>query len=571
MQKYSGNVSIGLISSHLNVEGPIIKDKTSFNISARRTYIDAFLRIADYFMKDDVIPTIYFYDINAKFNHKFSDKSRLYLSIYNGLDKMGSRYKEKEGSILNEKINYGWGNTIASLRWNYVWNPKLFLNITAAYNKYHFDFNTNSTFRSVGSDDFYYQSQNEQYSGIKDWSANADFEYLPNDNHHIRFGAGYIFHTFQPEGQTSRQFQTMEGDTVSNTRYDYLSENMKAHETSLYVEDEISLTDRWKTNIGIHFSSFSIDKKNYWSVQPRLSLGYEASEKLAVKTSYSEMRQYIHLLSSSILSLPTDLWVPVTPTLSPMNARQITLGGFYDTREGYNFSIEGFYKWMDNMLEYKEGAEWSARSKPWYEQVEAGKGNTYGIEFFAQKTTGKLTGWIGYTLAWNNRKFPTINGGKTYPAKYDRRHDIKVNATYRLDEKIEISAAWSFSSGNMYTLALEEYPSLPYPVLLPEHYDNIPNWWNVSNFNREEWIERYEERNNYRIPPTHHLDISLNYYRKKDERGRQGIWNFTIYNVYNQPCPYLIYPGFSEKKGVNVLKQVSLLPILPSVSYTYKF
>lgn len=571
MQSYKGDVSIGLISSHLNMEGPIIKDKTSFSFSARRTYIDAFIRLLNLTRDYDSLPIIYFYDLNAKINHRFSDKSRLYLSFYNGLDKMGTTLEKGKEYISSEKYHVKWGNTIVALRWNYLWNNQLFSNTTFAYNKYRFNYERSDYYKSTpgigNSFDVYYN--NYQFSGIEDWTLNVDFEYFPHDKHHIRFGGGYNFHTFQPEVLGRKQFQTLGGDTISNFNYNYLSEKMRGHETSLYLEDEITLTDKWKTNLGLHFSTFTIDAKNYWSLQPRLSFGYQWNDYLSIKTSYSEMSQYIHLLSSSTLSLPTDLWVPVTPSLPPMKSKQITLGGFYDIFNGYNFSMEGFYKKMYNMLEYMEGAEWNSRYKPWYEQVESGEGDTYGIEFFAQKITGRLTGWVGYTLAWNNRKFPTINKGKKYPAKYDRRHDIKINTTYKLSDKVDISAAWTFSSGNTYTLSLEEYPSLLYYHLLPYHF-NKREWENIVG-NKEIWIKRYEERNNYRIPPTHHLDVSVNYYRKKNEKGRQGIWNFTIYNVYNQSCPYIVYPEYSEKKGKYVIKQVSLLPILPSVSYTYKF
>ncbi|MDR0866246.1 MAG: TonB-dependent receptor, partial [Candidatus Symbiothrix sp.] len=393
-------------------------------------------------------------------------------------------------------------------------------------------------------------------SGINDWTANVDLEFLPNDKHDIRLGGGYIFHTFKPEAHGSTELETLQGDTLSNRRSDYFSENIVGHETSLYAEDEITLSEKWKTNLGVHFSTFSTEGKTYWSLQPRISLGYEVNRKLSFKTSYSEMSQYIHLLESSNLRQPTDLWVPVTPKLPPMFSRQVTLGSFYDTRKGYNFSMEGFYKNMNKLLEYKDGSSWVTATIPWYEQVESGKGRVYGIEFFAQKNQGKLTGWVGYTLAWNDRKFPTINGGKRFPAKYDHRHNVKINTTYKLSEKIDFSAAWTFSSGNTYTLALEKYPAF-----LEESFDLYDNGW----------IEKYEGRNNFRIPPTHHLDLSMNYYRKKNAKGRQSIWNFTIFNVYNQVCPYYIYPRYDEEKQRNVVVQVSLLPVLPSFSYTYKF
>ncbi len=565
MQHFHGSFSLGLLSSRLNLEGPIIKDKTSFNISVRRSYIDAFLRIANW-ISDDVTPIIYFYDLNAKINHKFSDRSRLYFSLYNGKDKIGVEMDDPSystNSTYLEKINYQWGNTIGSLRWNYILNNQLFINTTAAYTRYKFDFlATNGSWQMREDESIYnFQYTNFQYSGIEDWSASVDLEYIPDNKHHIRFGSGYIFHTFEPEVHGSRQFEQDNGEIIKNINHSFLNENITGHEVSLYLEDEYSLTNKWKANLGMHLSGFIASKKSYLSLQPRVSLGYEHNRNLSFKTSYTEMSQYIHLLMSSVLSQPTDLWVPVTPELEPMRARQVTLGAFYDTRNGYNFSLEGFYKQMSHLLEYRDGASWGTASTAWHKQVESGTGRAYGLELFAQKTTGRLTGWIGYTLAWSDKKFPTINEGKRFPDKYDRRHDVKLNLTYKPSEKIDFSAAWTCATGNNFTLALEEYPTLPLHNLDPSYYYN----------NSPMWLQRYEKRNNYRIKPTHHLDLSMNYYRKMSPKGRQASWNLTVYNVYNQACPYMVYPWFDSDKGNYVLKQISLLPISPSITYTYKF
>ena len=559
MQNYHGNISLGLLSSHFNLEGPIVKDRTSFNISARRSYIDAFLYAVKALRpKDEAIPIVYFYDLNAKLNHKFSDKSRLYLSVYNGRDKLGVKTESKDyqDSELNT-VNYHWGSLVTSLRWNYVFNPKLFANFTAAYNNYNFDFKTldeqKYTNESASS---HYRYSNYQYSGIKDWSTHADFEYFPDNHHHIRFGMNYIYHTFSPEVLGSKQYEQENGELIKNIDYPYMSERIVGNEMSLYGEDEISLNDKWKTNIGLHLSLFNVQGKTYTSIQPRLSLGYEYDKHLSFKSSYSEMSQYIHLLASSMLSQPTDIWVPVTPELAPLRARQTTLGVFYDTHRGYEFSVEGFYKKMNNLLEYKDGASWGTPSTPWYKQVEAGTGQSYGIEFFARKSAGKFSGWLGYTWAWNNRKFKEINDGKRYPAKYDRRHDVKLNLSYKPSKRIDFSAAWVYATGNTFTLAMEEYAAVP--VYEIEGYSAVPVW-----------IDRYEDRNNFRMPAIHHLDLSVNYYRKKSAKGRQGIWNLTVYNVYNQPCPYYVYPMYNGYK--QVLRQTSFLPTLPSISYTYKF
>ncbi len=573
MQHYHGSFSIGLLSSRFNLEGPIVKDRTSFSFSARRSYLDGFLRIAG-MVTDETVPIVYFYDVNAKLNHRFSDKSRLYLSFYNGLDKMGAKTEKQYNYEYNlDNVDYKWGNTIGSLRWNYIFNNKLFANATIAYNNYNFDFQNTMSYKSKdpgenqgSSRNYGYKYTTYQYSGIEDWSANLDFEYSPVNKHNIRFGGEYIHHLFSPEVHGTRQFEEEDNKIIKNDDNSFLSEKIIGNETSLYIEDEISLTSKWKTNLGVHLSGFGVKGTTYWSLQPRLSLGFEMNRNLSFKTSYTEMSQYIHLLTSSALSQPTDLWVPVTPNLPPMTSRQITLGAYYNTRSGYNFSVEGFYKTMHNLLEYKNGASWANASTSWDKQVESGEGSSYGIELFAQKTMNKLTGWIGYTLARNDRKFPTINEGKRFPAKYDRRHDVKLNLSYKLNEKLDFSAAWTYASGNNVTLALEEYPSLP-----DWETENPRSNYDLAGASGSHWIKRYEDWNNYRMPATHHLDLSINYYRKKSPKGQQASWNLTIYNVYNQTCPFLTYPGYSDTKGKFVLKQISFLPVLPSLTYTYKF
>lgn len=574
MKKYHGSASIGLLSASLNLEGPIIKDRTSFNISARRSYADAFLRTARLFT-DETVPIIYFYDLNAKVNHKFNDKSRLYLSFYKGKDLMGSKtesysyyyYGEGNKTYLYKdmsKMHFQWGNTVTSLRWNYVFNPSLFVNATLAYNNYKFDYRSENKYSNKDSEYKEYNYTIYQNSGIEDLSTNVDFEFFPNPKHHVRFGGGYIFHTFKPEIYGTKEYEK-EGENETKKEIPFMSEKIEANETSLYIEDEISLGDRWKTNVGVHYSTFNVKGKLYHSLQPRLSLGYEYNRNLSFKTSYSEMSQYIHLLTNNSLSNPTDIWAPSTPQLPPMKSRQFSLGMYYDWKNGYNVSVEGFYKQMNNLLEYKDGALWGSVNKPWYEQVESGKGRTYGVELFAQKTQGKFTGWIGYTLAWNFRKFPTINEGKEFPAKYDRRHDVKINLSYKINDRWDVFGVWTFASGNTFSLPLNEYPSLT--NMNPQSHSSKYELWNESHY----WLEEYGERNNYRIDPFHHLDIGINYYRKKNAKGRQGIWNFTIFNVYNNHCPFFVYPDVSEKTGKRILSQISLFPILPSFTYTYKF
>ena len=331
MQKYHGSFSIGLLSSKINFEGPIIKDKTSFNISARRSYFDLLIRP---FMPKDEKGGYYFYDINAKINHKFNDRSRLFLSAYNGKDEYSYSYKSVENNYSNyssqDKQKLNWGNTVFAARWNYIFNNKLFSNSTIAYNKYLFNANLKTSQKEThngASQENKYQS--DYNSGIRDWSYSIDFDYNPSPSHHIKFGGGYLYHTFSPEIQTSR-IQEQNSGTTNDTVYN-VSPNPRiyAHEASLYAEDNFSLNDRISINAGVHLSLFHVQKKSYFSLQPRISLRYEFMKDITLKASYTKMNQYINLLSSSSISMPTDLWVPVTKNIKPMSAHQYSLGTYY--------------------------------------------------------------------------------------------------------------------------------------------------------------------------------------------------------------------------------------------------
>lgn len=552
MQNYHASATIGLLAARLNVEGPIIKGKTSFSFSARRSYIDGFLRIARS-LSDQNVPVVYIYDINAKVNHRFSDRSRLYLSYYEGRDALNTRIKSDDmdnGKYDATRFDYKWGNTISSLRWNYVFNNKLFMNATAAYNKYKFDFNSRYETRT---EEFNSITKNFQYSGIRDWQLSTDFEYTPNNGHYIRFGGGIIFHKFSPEVHGNYIKESEKEEYNDKTNY-YLLNIAKGREMSLYAEDDFSITNKLKANLGLHFSLINTDGKTYKSLQPRISLGYEINDKLAVKTSYTKMNQYVNLLTSNTTSQPTDLWVPITRNLRPMSSHQITAGVFADTKTGYNFSVEGFYKRMNNVLEYKDGSSWKDAFASWENQVESGKGWGYGVELFAQKNIGRFTGWLGYTLSWNDRQFKTINWGKRFPAKYDRRHDFSVTGTFKLNPKVDISASWMYATGNNVTLALEEYQALPGMGL--NQY-----WYNSTS------IPYVEQRNNYRLSPTHHLDLDMKYYYSP-----RKTWTFSIYNVYNRQNSYMAMPGYSKKEeGKQVVFEYNFLGIVPSISFTYKF
>ena len=569
MQKYHGNVSVGLISSKLNFEGPIVKDKLSFNLSFRRTYGDLLIKPALWLISrsnegmSKLNVGYNFYDFNAKLNWKISDKDRLYLSFYTGDDAInfGVRYKDYSTPDYQYKdemgINWKWGNKVASLRWNHVLSQKLFMDASVNYTQYRHhlgaDMSEEITYLA------YNVTQKDEFnmaykSGINDLNAKVDFSYTPLPNHEIRFGGGYTYHIFRPEVQSAKVVagNQVEIDTVAG------SSNVFAHETALYAEDNMTFGDIFRLNAGVHYSTFTVEGKTYQSVQPRLSASVMLASNLSLKAGYAYMTQYVHLLSNSSLSLPTDLWVPVTAKIVPMNAHQWSVGAFYEIPKLFDISLEGYYKIMDNLLEYKDGASFFGSSDTWENKVCLGRGWAYGVEFLVQRSFGKTTGWIGYTWAHSNRQFDRpgmeINGGKVFPAKYDRRHDISVTVQHKFSDRIDISGTWVFSSGNCGTLGTQIYEGLP------DDWGYLPNIYAL-------------ERNNFRMGNYHRLDLSVNFHKQK----KHGIrtWNISIYNVYNHQNPWVVYTDYVWDEAIGQerkrLMQASLFPIIPSVSYSFKF
>ncbi len=582
-KKIRGSVSLGLISSKIQLEGPIVKEKTTFNISARRTYIDVLtqplIRAAAKAEGGDKNNTAgyYFYDLNAKIAHKFSDKDRLFLSAYLGDDALYAKIGTKNlyNSIEEEKdytkINWGWGNLITALRWNHVVSNRLFMNTTASFTRYRSKLgltNENTvTQKNVVPPVVKKNELGMIYnSGISDWTVKMDFDYTPNVNHDIKFGTNYTYHTFRPD-VTSMKY--IDGQDVG-TRLDTVvgSPNIYAHETMSYIEDNVSLGKLLKVNLGLHFSSFHVQQENYFSLQPRVGMRVLLTDDLSFKAGYANMSQYIHLLSNSIVSLPTDLWVPVTKRVKPMNSHQYSAGFFYTLAGIADFSVEGYYKTMNNLLEYKDGASFMGVSTNWENKVSMGRGIAYGIEFLAQRSFGNTTGWLGYTWAKSDRIFDrpgnVLNNGKPFPAKYDRRHDVNVTLTHKFSDRIDLSGSWVFSTGNAATFAFHDVVITRFPNL-------------YSSDSQFSVAPQVSSRNNFRYNSYHRMDLGINFHRVT-KRGNLRTWNISIYNVYNQLNPFFVYtetesvnsqPG--EYQTVVKLKQATLFPIIPSISYTLKF
>ena len=574
MKRFHGTFSLGLLSAKMQLEGPIIKDRTSFNISARRSYIDL---LAKPFMPDDEKMSYYFYDINAKINHKFSDRSRLFVNFYNGKDHYGigldDRFDSAEygSNTSQDRTSINWGNTIASARWNYIFNNKLFSNTTVAYNSYRMNATSNykttehSPQSQIDTEANYYS---DFRSGINDWSYQLDFDYNPHPAHHIRFGTGYLYHRFRPEVATSKVLEKEQDHIQQDTTYHNASNSqIYSHELSAYIEDNFDVTPQLRINAGLHFSLFHVQKKSYFSAQPRLSVRYQLPGDVTLKASYTKMSQYVHLLSSTPISMPTDLWVPVTNKIKPMQAHQYSLGAYYTGIRGWEFSVEGYYKQMRNVLEYKDGVSFFGSSTGWEDKVEMGRGRSMGIEFMAQRNIGKTTGWVAYTLARSDRQFAKggINNGERFPYKYDRRHNINISLNHKFSERIDIGATWTFATGGTVTMA-EEVTGIIRP--------------GESTIKPADYIA---QRNNYRLPASHRLNLGINF-NKKTKHGVR-TWNISLYNAYNAMNPSFVYRStsygygyygdtntpFGTGPGKTVIKKLTILPCIPSVTYTYKF
>jgi len=563
-KKFEVEGGIGIINSRLTVQGPIVKDKGSFIFSGRFAYAGLLGgAIANAATSDNdnesgggffAGATYYFFDLNGKMNYTLGQKDRLFASGYFGRDVFGFKSQD------DFKANIGWGNATASIRWNHIFNPKLFMNTSFIFSDYTFEF-------GAGQQEFDLALK----SGIRDYNLKLDLSWLPDVRHNIQFGGNYIYHTFTPSSVSARTGDT-ELDLGGVIKY-------HGHEAAIYIQDDWDISDRFRVNVGIRGSLFAhtgpfdrfvlnevgqvVDTIRYGTLQnvktyaypePRISGRVKLGKHNSIKASYAMNFQYIHLASLASISFPTDLWVPSTDVVKPTEGHQWALGyfhNFFDDR--LEISVEGYYKLMYNLIEYRDGfsPDQNIRNNPDNNFV-FGKGNSYGVEFFIRKNGKKFTGWIGYTLAWTNRKFPDLNQGNWFPATYDRRHDLSIVGSYRINERWSVSTIFVYGTGSAMTVPASRY------------------------FINGNIVTEYGDRNSFRMPDYHRLDLgaTLHPNAKKNKRFK-STWNFGIYNVYSRQNPYFIY--FAQKvddtnQTITIeARQVSVFPILPSVTWNFKF
>ena len=559
-KEFTGRATVGLLASQATVEGPIRKEKSSYILSARRTYLDLLNWGYQKILGSDYIRGYFFHDINAKVNFDLSSRDRLFVSTYAGEDK---GYETDNSPYDGYRFEIGWRNITSSLRWSRVVNSRMFANTMFLFSQFRvqaldqtdysdaytniidpdteeseiIEGNAGTTVRSA-----------EYSSGIRDFGLKTDIEYQANSNHSVRFGGMVIRHLFRPSTQTHRELNETLGIDNSSS----VSVKKVAYEWNSYLEDEFGIFDLLKANAGLHISGYHVDGVFYSSLQPRISTLFLLPRRWALKASFAQMQQYIQQLSNGGLGVPTDLWLPSTSRVHPQKAWQVAVG-IARTIESQNLdvSIEAYYKGMDRLIAYQEGSNFVGSSVEWEERVTSGRGWAYGAELLIHRKRGSLTGWMGYTLSWSKRRIAELNRGKVYPHQYDRRHDFSLALIYNLGKR-KVAATWVYSTGRAVTLPHSQYRD------------------------RGILIDVYSQRNNYRIPAYHRLDLALHLPRRNRTKSELSI---SLYNAYHRQNVFYLLTrdslsldpetGFYNER--RTFKKVTWFPILPSISYRFQF
>lgn len=558
MKKFSGSGMIGMVAAKIAIEGPIKKDTTSYMISARRMLYDLLTRPLSKLAFNGVALGYTFYDFNAKINHKISETNRLFFSTYLGNDRSVAR---KTGDI-GFRNSLQWGNNLAAVRWNHIYNQKLFSNLTASYTRYRFATESSSRFTN---NNVLFDSSREFLSGIYDAGLKLDFEYYASPNYKLLFGGNSIYHTFKPgvtNNRTSSQGQNNINETVGNV-------DIFAWENAVYVDNQLKISNKLSANLGYRAAVYHVNTTDYLSLEPRVLINYRITEKAAVKAAYTTMQQNVHLLTNSGIGLPTDLWLPATENVAPQTSTQWSVGYVKSIQDNrYEFSAEAYYKDMQNLIEYKEGAVFLGNTNNWENLVETGgSGTSYGVELLLQKKVGNTTGWVGYTWSKTDRQFSNLNNGLKFPYRYDRRHDASIVVAHKFSKKIDLSATWVYGTGAAFTLPIGKYNIVDESERARGFFDEDTS---------EVYI--YGARNTNRMRAYHRLDLGVNF-RKKKKWGERTL-NLSIYNAYARQNPYFYFIDGTAERDVNdkrveggrsFIAQQSLFPILPSISYGFRF
>ena len=600
---YHGCASIGMLSSKVQAEGPIWKGHTSFNVAARASYFGAIVQpllksVYDNKKAMEPYAKMNFYDVNAKLVHRFSESDRLSAVFYWGKDVSNSsptdneiEFNSKSGETRTKKneTKNNWGNLVSSLYWTHTAGDRFLMNVNASFSLYNY--------RLAQNVSGYYESRKMEQlqrltedvsetrydSKVKDASITADFRFRPVAAHDLRWGVkgslqqlSPIIHAYSYNyDYTPSKVTRTETDRTIGERQDLLT-------ASIYAEDDWTVAPWLMANVGLRYSLFSVENKTYGSLEPRASVRFLLTPAMALKLSYARMAQGVHLLSSSNIVMPSDIWVPVTEKIPLMRSNQYAGGVNYEIMKGLEVSVEGYYKTMDNVLEYNNGASWLNCTGDWQSLVSLGKGRSYGVELMAQRSVGNTTGWVSYTWAKSLRTFDRpgqeLNGGREFLAGNDKRHNFNIVVVQRLGQHWKLSASWTYQSGrrgilantSMYGGVLQEWD----PSFRPESSTLKEQEYMQNRDDAAHWAEMpglfttYRERNNYKLPDVHHLDVGITYSVNHRRFGASEV-NLSFYNLYNQQNINSVYIGTNNKKYV--LKGICMFPFMPSLTYTLKF
>lgn len=532
-KEFAGGAALGLISSKFYMEGPILKEKMSFIASGRRTYFD----LLEAAFGTDFLPIDYFFDdFNVKLNYDISPNDRIYLSTYMGQD----RYQSRPSFITGDQsTEMKWRNITSILRWNRIFNNQIFGNLSLHYTRYQLTANQVSL-RSSQGEIANVGVQNS--SNIQDLGLSYIFDHRLSLNHELNYGAHYLLHDVEP---SLAQYSDASGNSLNR---ELTTENNRilGHELSLFIEDDWKVNNRFSLRTGLHYSLYSMKNATYDMVQPRLAADYALNERWSINASYSSMYQYIHMLTNLGFGLPADLWVASTQKIRPQKSHQLTFGSIYSVYDwDMNLKLEGFYKRMSDLITYKEGIAFSYNTD-WEDLlISGGNGQSFGLEFSAERKEGKFTGRANYTLSWSTRQFDEINDGEVYPYRYDRRHLINFTGSYAFSKKFSLSASWTYMSGQAFTAPLSIIP-----------------------LQGGGYID-YSERNGLRFPEYHRLDIGMNFV--KETSWGERTWSFSLYNAYNRTNPFYLLPWEDDETSQVDLRIFNLFPIIPSVQYSLRF
>jgi hypothetical protein len=558
LYSYNGEFGFSLLLSKIFFEGPVVKDKASFAFSLRRSNLDIYSFMHNRMLGNPYNTGYNFYDINLKSNYILSGKDRLFVNFYQGNDVFF--YKEKESSqshglyAYNAQSKLKWGNRSASVRWHHIFGSKIFNNLTLAYTKYQYR-SINFSERTDKSSNAGLKNEFLIHSGVEDIIMKTDLE-IPFTSSSLRIGGEFSKHYYVPSAVSHSQILSLnKRDTVLSNPVQ--KSVLKANDASVYGEYHFYL-NKLSGNLGSRAGYYLVNGRKFTSIEPRVILNYLLFPSLSIKGSYCTMQQSIHLLTNSNTGFPSDLWLPSTDKIVPETSEQITFGLAHTSKSNYEFSIEGYYKKMDNLIEYKEGILVFNNNLNWDEKIETGGiGKVRGIELLIQKKEGVVTGWIGYTLSKNQRNFANLNKGLDFPFKYDQRHNFSLVNNWKINDRITLSGTWMYNSGHSITL-----PTGKYPIL------NVSYWGNYTEDRYElSDIHIYSEKNGYRMPSFHKLDLGFNYTVLK-KKGT-AIWTLGVYNAYNRQNAYYLF--FKTTNGETKLYQQSLFPIIINFGYSFIF